>query len=360
MQRGRETERRRARVAGFLGGEHVAVLGQVLTGTPAMEVPVVPKQPMTQMLLPLFAFGWKETAGGWPHTRPWLTTLASILATGYDSARTDPVLFAASGASMASGGAIAASSLRLKKGLTRLTCCGWLLMHCVKVEGELPDDVKALFQSMLTIGATFSPSKGASQDTYENIMVTNRAACRQRTTSLKLCTMFANNIELKDKEDPAARKQLSPVQKVEKEVDNYNNYEGVAGVVDHQLNRDEKEVVSNVYCWTSPGVRERLSRHLNMFYEKDCGYSREMLRSKDWTIGFEASLGEGLEAVQKYFRVTDESQLMHVQLHCKDFEERAAKMKAGRKPTLPSKEQWAKQAMQCAMFQPALQDWHGS
>ena len=261
---------------------------------------------------------------------------------------------------MASAGAIAASSLRLKKGLSRLTCCGWLLMHCVQAEGEMPDDVKALLRSMLTIRATFSPSKSASQDAYENIMVTNRAACRQRTTTLKLCTIFANNIEFKDKENPAGRKQLSDAQKVEAEVDNYNDYEGVAGVVDHQLNRDEKDCVTNVYCWTTSEVRQRLARHLNVFYEKECGYSRDMLRSKDWTIGFQAALGEGLDAVHKYFKVTGESQFLHVQLHCKDFEQRAAKMKAGRKPTLPSKEQWAKQAMQCAMFQPALQEWHGS
>ena len=204
------------------------------------------------------------------------------------------MLFAVFAASVTPEGRIAAGSLLLKKGLARLTCCGWLLMHAVRYEGDLPDDVACLLPSMLTIPATFSPSKGTSQDTYENIMVTNRAAMRQRTTTLKLCTLFAKNIDVKDQEDPEGRGQLSDMQKLELEYEGYNNFDGVAGVVDYQISRDEKDVVTNVYCWTSKSVRQRLSCHLNVFYEKECGYNREMLRSRDWTIGFKASLGDGL------------------------------------------------------------------
>ena len=231
-------------------------------------------------------------------------------------------------------------------------------MHAVKAENALPDDVRAVLRSMLTLSATFSPSKSATDDTYENIMVTNRAAMRQRTTTLKLCTMFSKNIELKDKEDWAGRCKCSDPQKLEMEYEAYNNSDGVAGVVDHQLNRDERDVVTNVYCWTSKEVRQRLSCHLNVFYEKDCGYNREMLRSRDWTIGFKASLGEGLEEVQKYFTIGEDSQILHIRMHCDDFEKRSVKMKAGRRPALPSKEKWSRQAMECAMFMPVLNAWH--
>ena len=343
-------------------------LCQVQPNTPSTPVPVMPKNPMTRLDLPVFAFVWKNTTSGWPHTRPWLTTLASIMATGYDAARTDPVLFAspvAREAAVAEGEVAQVShvrgvSLPVKKGLTRLTCCGWLLMHAVKAESELPEDVTTLIRSMQSVSSTFSPSKGAAQDTYETIFVTNRAAMRQRTTSLKLCTMFANTIDVRDQQDKEERKKLSDAQKLELEYEGYNNYDGVAGVVDHQLSRDEKDTVTNVYCYTSARVRARLSCHLNMFYEKDSGFNREMLRSRNWTVGFKATLEDDLSEVAKYFSVSEESQVMHISMHCDDFEKRAGKMKAGRRPQLPGKDAWARQAMECAMFAPLLELWSWS
>lgn len=232
-------------------------------------------------------------------------------------------------------------------------------MHVIKAEGEgtVSADVEKVIRSLQVLSATFSPSKSTVDDMYENIMVTNRAAMRQRTTSLKLCTMFAKNIEIKDQQDPDERKKKSDAQKLEVEYDSYNNFDGVSGVVDHQLSRDEKDVVTNVYCWTSLEVRQRLSCHLNVFYEKDCGFNREMLRSREWTIGFKATLEDGLEEIQKYFTVSAESQSMHVSMHCDDFEKRASKMKVGRRPALPPKDKWARQAMECAMFAPMLKAW---
>ena len=82
-----------------------------------------------------------------------------------------------------------------------------------------------------------------------------------------------------------------------------------------------------------------------------------MLRSKEWTIGFKATLDDDMAEVAKYYTVSGASQNIHVGMHCADFEKRALKMKAGRRPTLPSKEKWARQAMECAMFVPALAAW---
>ena len=183
---------------------------EVQPGTPSEAVPTLPTVPMEQLSLPVFAFVFKEPVAGWPHTRSWLTTLASILSTGYDAARTEPVLFTASAASAVSGGtAIKAGTLQVKKGFTRLTCCGWLLMHAVQVDGDLPDDVKQFVRSMISFRSTFSPSKGAAEDAYENIFMTNRAAMRQRTSFLKLCAIFNSNIKTKDLSDPEGRSKLS-------------------------------------------------------------------------------------------------------------------------------------------------------
>jgi len=50
-------------------------------------------------------------------------------------------------------------------------------------------------------------------------------------------------------ESPDTRARLSDMEKGQMEVDEYNVSDGVAGVADYQLQRDERDVVSNVFCY---------------------------------------------------------------------------------------------------------------
>ena len=74
-------------------------------------------------------------------------------------------------------------------------------------------------------------------------------------------------------------------------------------------------------------------------------------------MGYAIDLPDDIQNVEKHFPVSAESQVLHVSNHCYKFEKRAASMKAGRRPPLPSKDDWTRQALEAAVFTMTLQDW---